>query len=64
MLRRTSHAKDPRDIGHVEQDPTDPTQVGSGGISGTKNTKVYIIRMDFLTVELRAQDQSFSITYY
>ena len=59
MLRRTSHDKDPRDIGHVEQDPT-----GSGGISGTKNMKVYIIRISFLTVELRAQDQSFSITYY
>jgi len=30
----------------------------------TGDTKVYIIRMGFLIVELRAQEQSFSIIYY
>ena len=40
-----------------------PMLLGScRGLTG--NMKVYIIRMDFLTVELRAQEQSFSIIYY
>ena len=43
--------------------PPVPSIIFSGS-DRTWNTKVYIIRMDFLTVELRAQDQSFSIIYY